>query len=82
MQPRTNAWSRSGEDYYNGINDRHAVLNRSAAQLYFGRWRMILDGSIMHLDPQLRATFVRNTQNVQARGNDDDDTRPSSATRA
>ena len=26
-------WLPSGEDYYGGVNDRHAVLNRSAAQV-------------------------------------------------
>ena len=26
-------WLPSGEDYYGGVNDRHAVLNRSAAEV-------------------------------------------------
>jgi hypothetical protein len=32
-----------GSDFYNGINDRHAVLNRSAAELFLRRWDAILD---------------------------------------
>ena len=47
------AWVPTGEDYYGGINDRHAVLNRSHAEVYFGRWDAIVDGSVMRIEPQL-----------------------------
>jgi hypothetical protein len=46
-------WLPSGEDYYGGVNDRHAVLNRSAAQVYLGRWRAILSGDVMRWYPHL-----------------------------
>jgi hypothetical protein len=46
-------WIPSGEDYYGGYNDRHAVLSRSAAELYFRRWDFILDGSVMRIDTQV-----------------------------
>ena len=47
------AWVPTGEDYYGGLNDRHAVLNRSAAEAYFGRWDALVDGSVMSIEPQL-----------------------------
>ena len=47
------AWVPTGEDYYGGLNDRHAVLSRSAAEIYFGRWDALLDGSVMRIEPQL-----------------------------
>ena len=31
-------WIPSGEDYYGGLNDRHAVLSRAAAEVYMRRW--------------------------------------------
>ena len=37
-------WAPTGEDYYGGVNDRHAVLNRSAAEVYLGRWRALQHG--------------------------------------
>ena len=37
-----------------GLNDRHAVLNRSQAEAYFGRWDALLDGRVMQIEPQLR----------------------------
>ena len=53
-------WIPSGEDYYGGLNDRHAVLSRAAAEVYMRRWDLIVDGSIMKIDPQLRAGAVTN----------------------
>ena len=46
-------WLPSGEDYYGGVNDRHAVLNRSAAEVYLGRWRAILSGDVLRWYPRL-----------------------------
>ena len=48
------AWVPSGEDYYGGLNDRHAVLNRTQAEAYFGRWEALLEGKVMQIEPQLR----------------------------
>jgi hypothetical protein len=48
------AWVPSGEDYYGGLNDRHAVLNRTQAEAYFGRWEALLDGRVLQIEPQLR----------------------------
>jgi len=53
-------WVPNGEDYYGGINDRHAVLPRQWAEVYLRRWEMLTDGSVMWIDPQLRAGAVRN----------------------
>ena len=50
----------SGEDYYGGINDRHAVLHRAAAELYMRRWDLLVDGSVLRIDKQLRAGSVTN----------------------
>jgi hypothetical protein len=38
-------WVPSGEDYYGGVNDRHAVLSRAAAEIYMRRWDLITDGA-------------------------------------
>eukprot|EP00966_Prymnesium_polylepis_P283520 6550576-Prymnesium_polylepis.1 len=61
LEPR-HVWIPSGEDYYLGYNDRHAVMNRSTADIYFGRWRHILDGEVMRIDRQLNRTRVWNIQ--------------------
>jgi hypothetical protein len=53
-------WVPSGEDYYGGVNDRHAVLSRAAAEVYMRRWDMITDGTIMRIDSQLRVGKVTN----------------------
>ena len=53
-------WIPSGEDYYGGVNDRHAVLSRAAAEVYMRRWDLIVDGTIMKLDHQLRSGGVTN----------------------
>jgi hypothetical protein len=42
-------WVPAGEDYYGGLNDRHAVLGRAAADAYFGRWASILGGRVMEV---------------------------------
>ena len=47
------AWIPNVEDY-GGLNDRHAVLSRAHAHAYLGRWRMLMDGSLMALHPQLK----------------------------
>ena len=41
-----------------GLNDRHAVLNRTQAEAYFGRWDALLDGRVMQIEPQLRRRRV------------------------
>ena len=41
------------EDYL-GLNDRHALLEREAAEVYLGRYQMILDGRVMRALPYLR----------------------------
>ena len=53
-----------GSDFYNGINDRHAVLNRSAAELFLRRWDAILDGRVIQIDYQLRQGDVLNTMSL------------------
>ena len=59
-------WLPSGEDYGGGFNDRHAVLSRSAANVYFGtRWDAILSGEVMRIDPQLRGGHVLNALAIQ-----------------
>jgi hypothetical protein len=47
------AWIPSGEDHSAGVNDRHAVLNRSAAALYLRRWSAIISGDILQIYPHL-----------------------------
>ena len=47
-------WIPYGENY-NGMNDRHALMPRRAAQTYLGRYEMILDGRIMQIARNLRA---------------------------
>jgi len=47
------AWVPFGEDYL-GLNDRHALLERDAAEVYLGRYQMILDGRVMRALPYLR----------------------------
>ena len=39
------AWIPSGEDWA-GLNERHAVLARAAAEVYMRRWDMALDGRL------------------------------------
>ena len=46
-------WVPQGQDYF-GLNDRHAVLNRTHADTYFRRFDYILSGMVMQIDPQLR----------------------------
>ncbi|KAL3894681.1 MAG: hypothetical protein SGPRY_013741, partial [Prymnesium sp.] len=58
-------WIPSGEDYYGGINDRHAVLSRAAAEVYMRRWDMILNGGIMRIDRQLRQGVISNGLSLQ-----------------
>ena len=53
-------WVPTGEDYYGGINDRHAVLSRAAAEIYMRRWDLLVDGSIMRIDHQLKRGAITN----------------------
>ena len=46
-------WIPEGQDYPGGVNDRHAVLNRSVADVYFRRWDALISGDVMRSDPQL-----------------------------
>ena len=41
---REAVWIPSGEDYYGGINDRHAVMSRAAAEFYLRRWDYVING--------------------------------------
>lgn len=47
-------WVPDGEDY-GGLNDRHAIMNRSQAELYMARWDMILDGRVMQNNANLQS---------------------------
>ena len=51
-------WIPSGEDYYGGWNDRHAVLSREAAEIYMRRWDFIVGGEVLWIDPQMRRAVV------------------------
>jgi len=46
------AWIPLGEDY-GGVNDRHAVLQRDVADVFFARWDILYDGRIMKVHPCL-----------------------------
>ena len=48
-------WAPEGETY-GGFCDRHAVMHRSLADVYFGRYQMIEDGRILKVDPWLVAS--------------------------
>lgn len=62
----TYVWLPAGEDYGGGFNDRHAVLSRTAANVYFGRrWDAIIDGTVMQIEPQLRQGAVVNALAIQ-----------------
>ena len=54
---RIQAWIPSGEDYYNGWNDRHAVLTRAAADVDLNRWKyaMVDENVVSHLRGGMRA---------------------------
>ena len=58
-------WIPSGEDYYGGVNDRHAVLDRSHAEIYMRRWDLIVSGAVMRIEPQLRRGVVSNGITLQ-----------------
>ena len=55
----------TGEDYYGGINDRHAVIPRNYASMYMNRIERIIDGRILVDDRQLRRGRVSNTLATQ-----------------
>ena len=65
LQPAQAVWIPSGEDYYGGLNDRHAVLSRAAAEVYMRRWDFLMDGSIMRIDHQLQRGAVTNGVSLQ-----------------
>eukprot|EP00906_Rhabdomonas_costata_P031975 RCo045092 len=44
LDPRK-VWIPSGQDYFGGLNDRHAVCSRTAAEVYFRRWESLLSGA-------------------------------------
>ena len=46
------AWLPFGEDY-SGLNDRHALLPRTAADAYLGRYDALLDGTVMNVSRAL-----------------------------
>ena len=60
LAPASHAWIPWGNDWYGGLNDRHAVLSRRNADAYFRRWERILDGTIMQIVPQLLYKKVDN----------------------
>lgn len=51
-------WIPSEEDY-GGLNDRHAVFSRAAADVCMRRWDYILDGRVLKIDWQLAQGVVR-----------------------
>lgn len=53
--PATHVWVPSGEDHYGGLNDRHAVLSRSAANVYMRRWDYLIDGTIMNISQEFKS---------------------------
>ena len=48
-------WTPDGETY-GGFCDRHAVMRRTLADVYFGRYQMIEDGRILQVDPWLASS--------------------------
>lgn len=52
-------WVQAGQDYNGGLNDRHALLPRAAAEFYLRRWDFLLNGKILKIDRQLRFGRVR-----------------------
>ena len=36
---------------YGGVNDRHAVMNRDVAEVYFGRFDLIMNGRVRDVEP-------------------------------
>ena len=60
LMPSAFAWLPLGEDWYGGVNDRHAVLNRTAATAYMLRWESIINGDIMGISHQLARGVILN----------------------
>lgn len=60
LTPSTCLWVPVEEDYA-GINDRHAVMHRSLAAAYLGRWDMIMDGRLFYALPCLRSAMCAQT---------------------
>ena len=60
LYPPSSVWIPSGEDFSLGLNDRHAVLSRAAAEVYLRRWDFIMDGTVMWIDPQMRRGRIDN----------------------
>ena len=55
--PHAHAWVPIGEDYHGGLNDRHVVLTRPAADAFFSQFETIINGSILAIDPTLRRGY-------------------------
>jgi len=53
LQPSSCVWVPIEEDY-GGINDRHALLDRTGASAYLGRWNMLLSGKVLDIAPCMR----------------------------
>ena len=45
-------WVPMGETY-GGVNDRHAVMSRDVAEVYFGRFDLIMNGRVRDVEPFL-----------------------------
>jgi hypothetical protein len=58
MLGRDAIWIPSEEDY-GGLNDRHAVFSREAAEVCMRRWDYIVDGRVLQIDWQLGQGVVR-----------------------
>ena len=48
--PPSRVWIPEGSDFYGGLNDRHALLSRGAAELLMRRYEYILDGTVLHVE--------------------------------
>ena len=53
--PNDRVWIPSGEDH-TGVNDRSALMSRADAEVYFGLWRSLLDGSALATVRRLKAS--------------------------
>lgn len=61
--PPEHLWTPSGETY-GGVCDRHAVMRRDLAHIYFGRFDMIMDGRIRHIDSALNRTHGMSSERL------------------
>jgi len=56
LEPRV-LWTPSGQNL-NGVNDRHAVMDRRHGPAYFGRWELLLGDRLLKLMNLPTATHV------------------------